>query len=53
MTTAATAPTRPAGALALIARAVGALELGMASVGTLWIFGLMFLICGDVTGRWR
>ena len=52
MTTAATAPTRPAGALALIARAVGALELGMASVGTLWIFGLMFLICGDVTGRW-
>ena len=47
-----TAPTRPAGALALIARAVGGLELGMASIGTLWIFGLMFLICGDVTGRW-
>jgi len=49
---AAPAGPRPGGALALIARAVGALELGMNSVGTLWIFGLMFLICGDVAGRY-
>jgi len=49
---AALARPRPARALAFIARAVGALELGMNSVGTLWIFGLMFLICGDVAGRY-
>ena len=49
---AAPAGQRPVGAIALIARAVGALELGMNSVGTLWIFGLMFLICADVAGRY-
>ena len=51
MNPAATAP-RPQGLLALLGRGLAALELGMASVGTLWIFGLMFLICGDVVGRW-
>ena len=51
MSLAATAP-RPEGLLALLGRGLAALELAMASVGTLWIFGLMFLICGDVVGRW-
>jgi tripartite ATP-independent transporter DctM subunit len=51
--TAATAPARPpGGAFARLARGLAALELGMASVGTLWIFGLMFLICADVAGRY-
>jgi len=49
---AAPAGRRPAEPLALVARAVGALELGMNSIGTLWIFGLMFLICADVAGRY-
>ena len=53
MTTAATAPTRPQGGLfARFAAGVAALELGMNSVGTLWIFGLMLLICADVAGRY-
>jgi TRAP-type C4-dicarboxylate transport system substrate-binding protein/TRAP-type C4-dicarboxylate transport system permease small subunit len=33
-------------------RGFGALTLGMNSVGTLWIFALMFLICADVAGRY-
>jgi tripartite ATP-independent transporter DctM subunit len=49
---AAPAGQRPEGPLALIARALGALELGMNGIGTLWIFGLMFLICADVAGRY-
>jgi tripartite ATP-independent transporter DctM subunit len=49
----ATAPAAaPAGLLARCARGLAALELGMASVGTLWIFALMFLICADVAGRY-
>jgi len=53
MTAAAAAPARaPGGAFARLAQGLAALELGMGSVGTLWIFGLMFLICGDVTGRY-
>jgi tripartite ATP-independent transporter DctM subunit len=52
-TTAATAPARlPGGVVARFARGLAALELGMNSVGTLWIFGLMFLICADVAGRY-
>ena len=51
MNPAATA-ARPEGPLALLGRGLAALEIGMASVWTLWIFGLMFLICGDVVGRW-
>jgi tripartite ATP-independent transporter DctM subunit len=35
-----------------LARGFAGLMLGMNSVGTLWIFGLMFLICGDVAGRY-
>ena len=35
-----------------MARGFGALTLGMNSVGTLWIFALMFLICADVAGRY-
>jgi tripartite ATP-independent transporter DctM subunit len=42
----------PAGLLAPLARGVAALAVAMNSVGTLWIFGLMFLICGDVFGRY-
>jgi tripartite ATP-independent transporter DctM subunit len=53
MTTAAPAAARkPAGLFAYCARGIAALELAMNSVGTLWIFGLMFLICGDVFGRY-
>jgi tripartite ATP-independent transporter DctM subunit len=52
-TTAATAPARPPGGMfARFARGLTALQLGMNSVGTLWIFGLMFLICADVAGRY-
>jgi tripartite ATP-independent transporter DctM subunit len=49
----AAAPPRggAGGLLARFTRGVAALELGMNSVGTLWIFGLMFLICADVAGR--
>jgi tripartite ATP-independent transporter DctM subunit len=43
---------RPAGFFSLFGRGVAALGLGMNSFGTLWIFGLMFLICADVVGRW-
>ena len=53
MTAAATMAARPpGGAFARFARGLAALELGMNSVGTLWIFGLMFLICADVAGRY-
>ncbi len=55
MIPAATAPAAarpPRGGLARFARGLGALELGMNSVGTLWVFGLMFLICADVAGRY-
>jgi len=48
----AATPPRPQGLLAGLGRGLSALELAMASVGTLWIFGLMFLICGDVAGRY-
>ena len=52
-TTAATVPARPpGGTFARFARGLAAFELGMNSVGTLWIFGLMFLICADVAGRY-
>jgi tripartite ATP-independent transporter DctM subunit len=51
MNPAATAP-RPAGAFARLVRGLIALEVGLSSAGTLWIFGLMFLICGDVAGRY-
>ncbi|HLB14326.1 MAG TPA: TRAP transporter large permease subunit [Burkholderiales bacterium] len=50
--TAAAAPPPPGGAFARFARGFAALELGMNSAGTLWIFGLMFLICADVAGRY-
>jgi tripartite ATP-independent transporter DctM subunit len=50
--TAAAPVAGPAGLLARFARGLAALELGMASVGTLWVFGLMFLICADVAGRY-
>jgi C4-dicarboxylate transporter DctM subunit len=49
----AAAPARePAGAFARCARGLAALALGMNSVGTLWVFALMFLICADVAGRY-
>jgi tripartite ATP-independent transporter DctM subunit len=52
-TTAATAPARPpGGAFACVARGFAALGLGMNAAGTLWMFGLMFLICADVAGRY-
>jgi tripartite ATP-independent transporter DctM subunit len=51
MSTTAPAP-RPAGLFARFEHGLAALELGMNSVGTLWIFGLMFLICADVAGRY-
>ncbi len=51
MTAHQAAPAR-AGAAGRFARGVAALELGMNSAGTLWIFGLMFLICADVAGRY-
>jgi len=41
-----------AGLLARLARALRALTLAMNGAGTLWIFGLMFLICADVVGRY-
>jgi tripartite ATP-independent transporter DctM subunit len=52
MTTAAAPARTPGRAFARFAQGLTALELGMASVGTLWILGLMFLICGDVAGRY-
>ena len=47
-----TPAARPAGPVARFERAYTALELGMNSVGTFWIFALMFLICADVAGRY-
>ncbi len=38
--------------LAPLAEAFAGLMLGMNSIGTVWIFALMFLICGDVAGRY-
>ncbi|HSD43504.1 MAG TPA: TRAP transporter large permease subunit [Burkholderiales bacterium] len=49
---ATTPAARPAGAYARFERAYTALELGMNSVGTFWVFALMFLICADVAGRY-
>jgi len=49
---AAPAAGRPAGAFARLAHGFAALTLGMNSVGTFWIFCLMFLICADVVGRY-
>jgi TRAP-type mannitol/chloroaromatic compound transport system permease small subunit len=43
---------RPGGVFARLERAYAALELGMNSIGTLWVFALMFLICADVAGRY-
>ncbi len=43
---------RPAGPFARFERGYTALELGMNSVGTFWVFALMFLICADVAGRY-
>jgi tripartite ATP-independent transporter DctM subunit len=43
---------RPADVFARLERAYAVLELGMNSVGTLWVFALMFLICADVAGRY-
>src|SRR5687768_6641967 len=37
---------------ARLERGFGALTLALNSVGTLWIFALMFLICADVAGRY-
>lgn len=55
MTTAARAvpaARAAAGLPARLARGFGALTRAMNGVGTLWIFGLMFLICADVAGRY-
>jgi tripartite ATP-independent transporter DctM subunit len=53
MTTVAAAAASPGGGVfARFARGLAAFELGMNSAGTLWIFGLMFLICADVAGRY-
>ncbi len=49
---AAPAGERPAGFLASVERGFTALTLGMNSVGTFWVFCLMFLICADVVGRY-
>jgi C4-dicarboxylate transporter, DctM subunit len=49
---AAPAGQRAAGSIASIAKGFGALTLGMNSVGTFWVFCLMFLICADVVGRY-
>lgn len=38
--------------LAYIAKGFNALTLGMNSVGTFWVFCLMFVICADVVGRY-
>jgi tripartite ATP-independent transporter DctM subunit len=48
-----TAPVQwPAGLFARFERGLAAFELGLNSVGTFWIFVLMFLICADVAGRY-
>jgi tripartite ATP-independent transporter DctM subunit len=52
MTAAAAPAGRPARAFARFGRGLTALELAMNSVGTLWVFALMFLICADVAGRY-
>jgi C4-dicarboxylate transporter, DctM subunit len=53
MTTTATAPAeRPVRLFTRLADAFARLQRGMNSVGTLWIFCLMFLICADVAGRY-
>jgi tripartite ATP-independent transporter DctM subunit len=49
---AAPADERPAGPFASVARGFTGLTLGMNSVGTFWVFCLMFLICADVVGRY-
>jgi tripartite ATP-independent transporter DctM subunit len=48
------APAQGAGGglFARLARGCGGLALAMNGVGTLWIFGLMLLICADVAGRY-
>jgi len=43
---------RTAGPFASLAKRFTALTLGMNSVGTFWVFCLMFLICADVVGRY-
>ena len=48
----APASERPAGPLASIAKGFAALTFGMNSVGTFWVFCLMFIICADVVGRY-
>lgn len=48
----APAEQRPAGFFASIAKNFGSLTLGMNSIGTFWVFCLMFLICADVVGRY-
>jgi C4-dicarboxylate transporter, DctM subunit len=49
---AAPARERAAGPFASLAKGFTALTLGMNSVGTFWVFCLMFLICADVVGRY-
>jgi C4-dicarboxylate transporter DctM subunit len=46
------ARARTAGPFASVAKGFTALTLGMNSVGTFWVFCLMFLICADVVGRY-
>lgn len=48
----APAGQRSAGPLSSIAKGFTALTLGMNSVGTFWVFCLMFVICADVVGRY-
>lgn len=43
---------RAAGPFASFAKGFTVLTLGMNSVGTFWVFCLMFLICADVVGRY-
>jgi len=49
---AAPAHERTAGPFASFAKGFTVLTLGMNSVGTFWVFCLMFLICADVVGRY-
>jgi len=49
---AAPASERAVGPFASLAKGFTALTLGMNSVGTFWVFCLMFLICADVVGRY-
>ncbi len=43
--------TREASALQRLAHGFGRLTAGMNSLGTFWVFCLMFLICADILGR--